>query len=393
MQRNLSGNNPNIVYAGDYEHKGKIAGTRRIGIVSGSFAPLHAGHLSLVEKSRIECDATVVLVGGHAGDKGEARGMPLHERYKRCRVEFDDASNVYVACIEEPGAIPFDDEEGLASFNDSLEEVLAAYVEDDRDSYDVVKYVGQPDYLEILSRLDPPEYAHAMLDRFDDSFPTCGMSATEISQDPLSYWSYIADSFKCFYRKCVLLVGAESTGKSTLSELLARHYGTSCTREYGRDWTGGWRHSIESELDEKDYLAFVAGQLDYNESTLMEKSDDKIVFLDTDGFVTSTYLRVESENMDFRLVDALYDVAGISRAWTCKHVDAVFVLPNDVLFEMDGSRDGHLAGSRDAYRDALVEMMRAESGGVLARRMHLISEGTLGEKLAECIAICDGLLR
>ena len=42
----------------------------RIGIVFGTFAPMHIGHLDVIKTAREECDKVVVACCGHEGDRG-----------------------------------------------------------------------------------------------------------------------------------------------------------------------------------------------------------------------------------------------------------------------------------------------------------------------------------
>lgn len=269
---------------------------------------------------------------------------------------------------------------------------MEAYIDASRDAYSVRNYVGQSDYADILS--SSPVYADqeiVLVDRNSGKSSTSGISASAICSDPTSHWNEIHPSFRCFFRKCVVLVGAESTGKSTLSRMLADRFGGSLAVEYGRVWTEGWRHRIESDLDAADYLAFVAGQLAANEDALYAISDARVCFCDTDGFVTSAYLICDAENMNPHLVRALYDVAEISRRWTATHADAILVLPNDVEFEMDGSRDGHLAQTRDEYRECLIGLLQDERYG-MGGRVHLIEEGSLDDKFNQCARIVEEVL-
>ena len=49
----------------------------------------------------------------------------------------------------------------------------------------------------------------------------CPVSSSEIMQDPFRNWNYIPGIVKPFFVKKVLLIGGESTGKSTLAQNLA----------------------------------------------------------------------------------------------------------------------------------------------------------------------------
>ena len=58
------------------------------------------------------------------------------------------------------------------------------------------------------------------------------VSATMIRDNPRKHWDYLAPAARPYYLTRVALVGAESTGKSTLAIFLARHFGSVCVPEY-----------------------------------------------------------------------------------------------------------------------------------------------------------------
>ena len=52
----------------------------KIGIVFGTFAPMHVGHMSMIEQAKNENDKVVVLCCGHEGDRGYPL-LPIEERF------------------------------------------------------------------------------------------------------------------------------------------------------------------------------------------------------------------------------------------------------------------------------------------------------------------------
>ena len=63
------------------------------------------------------------------------------------------------------------------------------------------------------------------------------ISATAIREDPWANWRYLGPGVRAWYARRVCLMGAESTGKTTLAEALARVYDTVWVPEYGRPYT------------------------------------------------------------------------------------------------------------------------------------------------------------
>lgn len=71
---------------------------KRMGVVFGSFAPLHQGHMELILRAKRENDAgCMVIVCGYDGDKGEPR-MPHSVRYRYVREFFKDDDLVAAVC-------------------------------------------------------------------------------------------------------------------------------------------------------------------------------------------------------------------------------------------------------------------------------------------------------
>ena len=80
-----------------------------VGVVFGSFAPLHQGHLDLILRAKKEnSGGVVVIVCGYKGDKGEPL-MPHNKRYRYVREFFSDDDLVAVYAIN-------DSELGIAEY-------------------------------------------------------------------------------------------------------------------------------------------------------------------------------------------------------------------------------------------------------------------------------------
>jgi NadR type nicotinamide-nucleotide adenylyltransferase len=84
--------------------------------------------------------------------------------------------------------------------------------------------------------------------------------------------------------KKVVVIGPESTGKSTLCEQLALHYNTSWCPEFARKYllTHGTTYSYD------DLLTIAKGQIDLEEKTILQAKND-IVFIDTDMYVMKVW--------------------------------------------------------------------------------------------------------
>src|SRR6185436_16100863 len=86
--------------------------------------------------------------------------------------------------------------------------------------------------------------------------------------------------------KKVVIIGPESTGKSSLSQQLASHYNTVWCPEYAREYL--LKHGMNYTYD--DLLTIAKGQLALEESHERSISaDQKVLIIDTDMYVMKVW--------------------------------------------------------------------------------------------------------
>lgn len=85
----------------------------------------------------------------------------------------------------------------------------------------------------------------------------------------------------------VVLFGPESTGKTTLSEQLARHYNTVWVPEYAREYLQDKWNNERKTCEPHDLLPIAAGQM-LLENNLTQKATD-VLICDTDLLETKVY--------------------------------------------------------------------------------------------------------
>ena len=91
--------------------------------------------------------------------------------------------------------------------------------------------------------------------------------------------------------KKVVIIGPESTGKSTLTEQLAAHYKTTWCPEFAREYLkeNGTDYSFE------DLLNIARGQL-LLEDNLLLQAKNNLYFIDTDMYVMKVWCEVAFNN-------------------------------------------------------------------------------------------------
>lgn len=256
---------------------------KRIGVVFGSFAPLHQGHLDLIMQAKKENDGgCIVIVCGYDGDKGEPM-MPHNKRYRYVREFFADDDLVAVYAIN-------DTELGLGRYPNGwigwMKEFKHIYMKAvDAYSYpnaERVWYVGDKTYRDDLVNMWNEKAV--LVDR-KASNP---ISATMIRENPIKHWDKIAFPFRRVFSTNILICGTASEGKSVMTADLGKYFNAPYSWEWARDYI---RESCLSdwEFDGTDFMAFLDGQYTLNKKLINSPSNHGVFFSDSDSMVTRMY--------------------------------------------------------------------------------------------------------
>lgn len=146
-------------------------------------------------------------------------------------------------------------------------------------------------------------------------------SASMIRNDIQKCWSYLPASVKPYYCKKVVILGTESTGKSTLSKNLASHFNATLVAEAGRDLI---EDSNEFTVDDLYKVA-------HEHARRIEeaaKGESALIVIDTDVHITQSYARYFFEK-PLVLDEWIYD---------SNKADLYLYLCNDVPHVQDGTR-------------------------------------------------------
>lgn len=171
----------------------------------------------------------------------------------------------------------------------------------------------------------------------------------------------------------VVLFGPESTGKSTISELLARYYNTVWVPEYAREYLQDKWNNQRKTCEQKDLIPIAIGQMGL-ENELAKKAD-KILICDTDLLETKVY----SEEYYGGFVDPDLD-----RAATESQYDLYLLSYIDTPWEADDLRD------RPTQRE---EMFRAfERALENNQRPYVILKGRVKERMNTAVQAIDKIL-
>lgn len=245
----------------------------KVAVVFGTFAPLHQGHIDLIQRAKRQCNRVCVIVSGYKGDRGEEVGLPLQKRFRYIREGFsnDELTQIYKLDETELPRYPLGWEPWL--------KIALETIQYDSKREDLVFFVGEKAYQEELEVRG--FQAHLQERQF-------GISGTLIRENPSKYWKYIAQPFRRQFTKKVLIMGSASNGKTTLAKDLARFYDAPVSLEYAREYQ--IRNNVrDDELTPKDYYYLLLGQYDQTSKLIDSSVNRGLVIADTNSLVTKGY--------------------------------------------------------------------------------------------------------
>ncbi len=172
----------------------------------------------------------------------------------------------------------------------------------------------------------------------------------------------------------IVMFGPESTGKTTLSQQLARHYNTVWVPEYARDYLQDKWNNERKTCEQKDLIPIAIGQMKL-ENKLAQKATN-ILFCDTDLLETKVY----SKEYYGGYVDPILDEAARNNIY-----DLYFLTYIDVPWEADDLRDRplHREEMFNAFKNALDEH----------DKKYILLKGSKKERLEKAVKHIDKILK
>jgi HTH-type transcriptional regulator, transcriptional repressor of NAD biosynthesis genes len=324
----------------------------RHGLVVGKFYPPHAGHLSLIRAGLRACERLTVQVLA-----ASVESVPAELRADWIRSEVPQAHVVHAL---DDAAVDYGSDAAWSAHLEIIAGLLDAPV-------DVV--LSSDGYgAELAARLG------ARWLQVDPGRATVPVSGTAVRADPAAFWWALPAPVRAYLTTRVVVVGAESTGTTTLALDLAAHYGTPEVPEFGRTWSemrpGGlgapW-HTAEFDL--------IAREQARHEDAAAARTPLPLLVADTDVLATTVW-------HERYLGTASPTVGALARA---RRPDLYLLTGDEIPFVQDGLRDGeHL---RHAMTIRFQEVLA--SCGVPWHQL----TGDRAARLAAAVAVVDAVPR
>lgn len=272
-----------------------------LGLVIGKFLPPHRGHKLLIDRATAQSDRVVVIVCARPDDPipGECRGAWLREIHPSAEVMVIDDR--------------YDE-------NDSR-----VWAEN------TVRWLGRAPAAVFTSEDYGDRYAELMGAQhvLVDKARTCvRVSGTAVRADPFAHWEFLEPPVRAFYCRRVTVLGAESTGTTTLARALAERLGTAWVEEYGREYSARKLAADDAEWRSDEFAVIAAEQTRREDQAA--RAADRVLVCDTNAFATRLWHR-RYVGGDNAAVDA------IAARGRCH----LYLLTGDeIAFVQDGLRDG-----------------------------------------------------
>ena len=275
----------------------------RRGLIVGKFYPPHRGHNYLIDTARAQVDALWVMVCRLPGETPDA-----DLRAEWLREIHPDVNVLVVDDMLDP-----DDSRAWAEF--SVQSL----------GFAPNAVFTSEEYGDRFARCLGCE--HVQVDRARTTVPIC---ATRVRENPLACWEFLEPPVRAYYAKRVCLIGAESTGKTTLAQRLAERFQTVWVPEHGREASERMLQELGEYRWRSDDFAEIA-RIQCERENEAARRANKVLICDTDAFATSIWhLRYTGERSDV-----------VERIAACHRMPDLYLLSNvDTPFVQDGTRDG-----------------------------------------------------
>lgn len=321
------------------------------GFLLGKFMPPTDGHVFLCQFALHHCDELTILV-----ESQEGQPIDGHLRYQWMRELFPHANVVH--CHEKLPQDPSETPDFWSIWGNVLNRYAPANVD----------YVyASEDYGLQVARILGATFVPVDIER------RCrAISATMIREDPYQHWDFLPAPVRAHYCRRVVLIGPESSGKSTLAQALGDALGTVVAPEYGRTYC-----DFFGQPDEDDLRAIAKGHIASTQAAM--RFANRILIEDTDAAMTQVWA----------------DMLGIPRdpqieaLWTAP--DLYVVCDIDVPWVEDGQRWFPEPAQREAFLDRCVNEARGRdvpfviaSGDVVQRVANVVK--TLARRLPKEMA-------
>lgn len=321
------------------------------GFVFGKFLPFHMGHEAMIRFALTQCDFLLVLIC-----VSNKEDIPGPVRYHWLTKTFNSELNIEIRLFDYK-------EEELPNSSESSEEISKVWADVfSRTIPDFKILVTSEPYGEFVAR-----YMNILHIPFDPGRTIVPVAASSIRRNLIDNWKFLPDTVKPYFTMKVVILGTESTGKTTLTQKLANHFKCTEVKEAGRDLIENSNQFKFSDLEK------VANEHARRIENAMF-GDHPLIIIDTDIHITQSYAR-------FVFGRSLETESSIYQA---NKANLYLYLDKDAPFIQDGTR------MEESQRNLLDESHRSilEAAGI----DYVLIRGNWEERYRQAIRSIQNLL-
>ena len=167
----------------------------KVGIVFGTFAPMHMGHMDVVNIAKEEMDKVIVICCGHEGDRGYPK-YPLEKRFELSSKEFAEDEKVFVTMLVDTALEIKKHWDQQQIWNYWVERMLLHLFQEElivaKD--EITFFTSEPDYAELLENTPQNIKVHLC----QRNRP---ISGTMIRENTDKFWEEIVSSYRDYIKK------------------------------------------------------------------------------------------------------------------------------------------------------------------------------------------------
>lgn len=272
------------------------------GLVIGKFLPPHVGHVALINFAAEQCDELIVSMSFTDSDP-----IPVAKRLEWLSMIFQSNRKVAIRTIPDNFDNP----------TLPLHQRTRGWADAMRQVYPKIDVLfSSEEYGEPFAK-----HVGAVHIPFDPQRKLFPVSASIIRQKSLTNWQFIPEVVRPWFVKKICFYGAESTGKSTMAEKMAKKYKTVFVPEVAREMITSNEFTVEDITN--------IGHAHLKRIVDATHSANKILFCDTDVLTTQIY----SQHYLNVIPTVLFE---IEKQMT---YDKYFLFDIDVPWVADGLRD------------------------------------------------------
>ncbi len=333
------------------------------GLVLGKFLPFTLGHKYLIDSSLKQSDFLTVLVCTL-----ESEPIPGYLRYDWIRETYNNeikSNKIKIVHVFDELPQESKDEFDLRFWN-----IWTSLILRECPTIDAIftSETYGDNIADYMLKIHSKTIKHICVDLNRDIVP---ISGTRIRNNAFINWEFVPKTVRPYLIKKICIVGAESAGKSVMSDKLGEYFGCSVVHEYGREYC---EKNGAVTVTTKD-ISIIAQQQLLNEDDAALNSTKGLMICDTNLMITELFSNMYNGSCP----------TWIKEYNRTQHYDLYLLLNNDVPFVNDGIRQF------EDMRDKHFHMIREE----LYKRNdnYIIIDGDdYDERLSDAIEIIKNIL-